>query len=572
MKLLSSLLILLSTFLSAQVPEPAFQPMTANGARHILADNQYIHFKLFWKNPLNVTYNDIYLSPDSSLVINMDPSALVVSGNDSLTVFDSLSLGTSLDYFTKYYWRVVEQNSSGYTAGPVWHFITMCYVGSFWQDDFSGNLSDYTIIGPSGSNWNISYTNHSGGQVPELSFDNYGFSGTSYLILNRFFDLTPSYNPLSFNYGVTYFTGEFTIGVAYSSDEGITWTPLWQQDITGSISATQVNVEVPNENYIKLALFVTNNNSNSVGSWYIDNLLLSTPLTVSTPPHQIRALSSTDSLKVSLSWDPGYTVNPSWGYRLQRKNGLPINDSPYYTIANVDPSVLSYEDYNVQLDSIYSYRIQGKEGPGGGWHTVWSNDATAYVPYVTPVEFSVFYAAAAGNGVDLSWTTATEKNNMGFEIQRKQISGNRQNDWEKIGYIKGNGTSIEIHSYSYTDEKPGQGKFQYRLKQIDFSGSFEYSGIADVTIGIPNKFSLSQNYPNPFNPTTRIEYQVPEPSKVIIKVYDALGREIKMLVNEEIPAGNYNIEFNAEYLPSGIYFYRLTSGSFSQVRKMILMR
>ncbi|MCK7526056.1 MAG: T9SS type A sorting domain-containing protein [Ignavibacteriales bacterium] len=138
-----------------------------------------------------------------------------------------------------------------------------------------------------------------------------------------------------------------------------------------------------------------------------------------------------------------------------------------------------------------------------------------------------------------------------------------------------------------TDQSPVAGKSYYRLKQIDFDGSFEYSNIVEVDLNIPTQFSLEQNYPNPFNPSTKIKYSIPnvtlsgvEGSRVILKVYDVLGNEVATLVNEEKPAGNYEVNFNASKLSSGVYFYKLrvedpstSSGEgFVQTKKMILLR
>jgi hypothetical protein len=113
---------------------------------------------------------------------------------------------------------------------------------------------------------------------------------------------------------------------------------------------------------------------------------------------------------------------------------------------------------------------------------------------------------------------------------------------------------------------------QYRLKQIDFDGQFEYSNIIEVDAGAPKQFALEQNYPNPFNPTTTISYQLPVASQVSLKVYDVLGREVMTLVNGEQEAGVYNLSLNGATLSSGIYFYRLQSGNFVQTKKMMLVK
>ena len=195
---------------------------------------------------------------------------------------------------------------------------------------------------------------------------------------------------------------------------------------------------------------------------------------------------------------------------------------------------------------------------------------------IIPVELSSFAAVVSQNNVTLDWTTVTETNNKGFEVERSVInpqSSVANTEYVKIGFIKGNGTSTEIHSYSFTDKKLSAGKYSYRLKQIDYDGSYKYHNLNEVIdIGIPNKFDLSQNYPNPFNPSTSIQYQVSSPSPVSLKVYDALGNEAAVLVDEQKPAGSYEISFDGSNLASGIYFYRLTAGNFTKSYKMLLLK
>ncbi len=201
-----------------------------------------------------------------------------------------------------------------------------------------------------------------------------------------------------------------------------------------------------------------------------------------------------------------------------------------------------------------------------------------------PVEFISFTSKLINNAVHLNWITATETNNSGFEILKyKGQSGKnkvKNEDWNVIGFIKGNGTTTEKQFYSFVDNNVEPGKYSYRLKQIDYDGSFEYSKEIEVEIGMPDKFELYQNYPNPFNPTTKIRYSIPSvethsgasQQNVLLKVYDVLGNEIATLVNEEKQPGKYEVEFDGLRLASGIYFYRLTAGSFIQTKKMILLR
>jgi photosystem II stability/assembly factor-like uncharacterized protein len=195
----------------------------------------------------------------------------------------------------------------------------------------------------------------------------------------------------------------------------------------------------------------------------------------------------------------------------------------------------------------------------------------------TPVELFSFTATANVNEVILNWSTATETNNSGFEIHR--LTQNDSNEWNKIGFVPGHGTTTETQHYSFTDNDVKPGKYQYKLKQIDYDGTFEYSQIVEVEIPFVNEFSLSQNYPNPFNPSTKIKYEIPaslNPSKggtlVQLVLYDILGREVTVLVNEEKQAGEYEVEFNGTALPSGIYFYQLKAGQFVETKKMILLK
>ncbi|MFQ3598140.1 MAG: T9SS type A sorting domain-containing protein [Chloroherpetonaceae bacterium] len=194
-----------------------------------------------------------------------------------------------------------------------------------------------------------------------------------------------------------------------------------------------------------------------------------------------------------------------------------------------------------------------------------SSDATNQLP----VELTAFEGAFKNGEVHLSWRTASELNNAGFEIER---SVDRET-FTQIGFVRGNGTTTEAQSYSFVDRSTfNTEKVYYRLKQVDFDGQFEYSNIIEVSVSLPTKFSLAQNYPNPFNPTTSIAYELPRTSRVVLKVYDVLGREVTTLINEEQSAGRYVQTFNASNLSSGIYFYRLQAGNFVETKKMMLVK
>ena len=191
-----------------------------------------------------------------------------------------------------------------------------------------------------------------------------------------------------------------------------------------------------------------------------------------------------------------------------------------------------------------------------------------------PVDLTSFRADVNDGKVVLSWATATETNNKGFEVEKqvssKQKSVSRQ--WEEIGFVAGYGTTTEPKSYSYTDNDLKNGTYSYRLKQIDFDGSYKYSNVIEVTVNQPDKYSLEQNYPNPFNPTTMIEYSIASDGYVTLNVYNVLGQKVDELVNGEVKAGTYEVNFDASNLSSGVYYYRIEANGFVSNRKMVLLR
>lgn len=188
-----------------------------------------------------------------------------------------------------------------------------------------------------------------------------------------------------------------------------------------------------------------------------------------------------------------------------------------------------------------------------------------------PVELISFTAAKAGNSVHLKWSTATETNNKGFEVERKAQDAESM-AWGKIGFVEGSGTSTEVQNYSFEDKNLSAGKYFYRLKQIDFDGTFEYLKEAEANVAAPGEFVLYQNYPNPFNPVTNFGVRISNSGFVSLKVYDILGNEIAVIVNEVKEAGEYEFEWNALGLNSGVYFYQLQTNSFSDTKKLLLLK
>lgn len=199
------------------------------------------------------------------------------------------------------------------------------------------------------------------------------------------------------------------------------------------------------------------------------------------------------------------------------------------------------------------------------------NTSTAGSDTPLPVELTSFTASTQSATVTLNWQTATEVNNYGFEIERSTSS--IDNNWEKIGFIDGNGNSNSPKSYSFIDDATGYGKVLYRLKQIDNDGQFEYSDIVEVDLNIPEKFMLEQNYPNPFNPSTTIRFAFEEKTFAKLKIYNAVGEEVAEVFNGIADAGRvYSVNFDASKLTSGVYLYKLSSDKNVTVKKMLLLK
>ena len=188
-----------------------------------------------------------------------------------------------------------------------------------------------------------------------------------------------------------------------------------------------------------------------------------------------------------------------------------------------------------------------------------------------PVELFSFYGSVIDNNIILSWKTATETNNFGFEVERS--INNATLNWEKIGFVRGYGNSNTPKSYEFVDENPfGGNSFKYRLKQIDINGDIEYSNIVDIDYS-PLGFELFQNYPNPFNPNTKIKFSMLNDAKVNLTVYNILGEKVTELINSYMTAGLHVLEFNAGTLASGTYIYKLdVENQFTDIKKMLLIK
>jgi FlgD Ig-like domain len=190
-----------------------------------------------------------------------------------------------------------------------------------------------------------------------------------------------------------------------------------------------------------------------------------------------------------------------------------------------------------------------------------------------PAELISLSASVSGNVVNLKWSTSTEVNNYGFDVERSVDN----KTWTKVGFVAGAGNSNSPKNYSFTDQPNGGTSFSYRLKQIDVGGVYKYYDPITVSLTGGDKAQLMQNSPNPFNPSTVIKYYVPQAVDVTITIYDILGREVTKLVNSQVEAGYHVVYWNGRdrfgnAAASGVYIYRLTAGNFTEIKKMNLLK
>jgi len=195
--------------------------------------------------------------------------------------------------------------------------------------------------------------------------------------------------------------------------------------------------------------------------------------------------------------------------------------------------------------------------------------------FVIPVELASFSAQVRANGVELLWSTATESDNYGFEVQRFNSA---DHSWSKIGWVRGAGTVVDAQHYRFFDQLDAPGEYQYRLKQIDFDGASALTMAVSATIQAPNSLVLWPSYPNPFNPETRIGFTLPTAAAgaVRISIFNMLGQEIKVLFDGALPAGSHfyrwdGTDHQGRNSAGGVYLCRLQTSQGVKLQKMVKM-
>jgi hypothetical protein len=265
-----------------------------------------------------------------------------------------------------------------------------------------------------------------------------------------------------------------------------------------------------------------------------------------------------------VSWIPlsGKYTRGASGIGKQVPTGMPIYDSLKSNWVQEEINLSAYAGQNIKLK--FELRTDGVINKDG-WYL---DDIGIFIYTVVPVELTAFNALNEGGRIKLFWSCASELNNMKFDIERRGAGAG----WSKIGEVKGAGTITEATEYSFADNYPMSGVVEYRLKQIDFDGTYRVYGPVTVELNPIFVYSLEQNYPNPFNPVTNINFALPETEFVTLTVFNLLGETIDVLVRNQLPAGRHQVKFDAGNIPSGIYLYRIDAGEYTATRKMIILK
>lgn len=294
------------------------------------------------------------------------------------------------------------------------------------------------------------------------------------------------------------------------------------------------------------------------------------------PPNSVSgALYSNAYWLINATGGSGYTYNIVINYDLAIQ-GTIISENNI-RIAKSDDNGITWQPYLTQGSGSGQYQLNTVN------KTITLNGLNSFSLFTLtdnsaplPVVLSSFGAQTLGRDINLIWKTTHEINNSGFALERiANFNNSGYTDWAQVSFLSGHGNSYSEQSYAYTDRKLASGKYKYRLKQIDYNGNYEYFNLNEpdeILIGAPLQFDISQNYPNPSNPNTKIDYQLPFSANVSLKVYDATGREVVTLVNQNQEAGYYSVEFIGNSFSSGIYFYEFSAvGNGQKLHKAMKM-
>jgi hypothetical protein len=367
-----------------------------------------------------------------------------------------------------------------------------------------------------------------------------------------------------------------------STNGGINWTLLTNY-IQFTMTSLVIDNNNPNNIYVSGDALVTKS-TNAGLTWFDASTGLPSTLGVYTV-----SIHKTNSQILLCSNDNGIYRTTNAGNSWTQVSSTTVSNIEFNPVNPNIVMAVSFSPYNLLLstDAGATWQNYNNGFPGGSMYDlsfssnglkiyVASSDDGVFVYDVSsfiPVELTSFTCTAENKNVMLVWSTATELNNRGFEIQRRNLNLDDNNQWMTLGFVEGNGTTSQMNNYFYSDMNLTTGKYSYRLMQIDYNGMTTESNEIEVIISDqPEKFVLHQNYPNPFNPETEIKFEIPEPGLVNLKVFDILGKEITTLVNEELASGIYETNFDGSNLSSGTYFLTLRTKNHSSIVKMTLIK
>lgn len=526
-------------------------PMPENGATGVpLVSNP----TLSWTNPDSTTKTTVYFSNDMNAVVTMNASAVVRAG----AIYTNYTHSSALPYGATYYWRVNVSDANDSTIGGVWSFSTIpppapvapTNVAATW----SGANNQATVT------WTVPTTNINGHNIVVDSsvvwvngntrLGKVNGTGNQFVI-----DGLPT-GIHTFN--VVAFDSSYGSAMGSSTPTGIgIYANVYERNKYVAIRDLQSAVDTVVVPAMEATVVKVIVKLNSVLHSYTGDLDI--------------FLKGPDGTEIDLSSDNGSSGDNYTNTIFDDDASALITSGTAPFTGTFKPEQALSAFTNKQSGGAWILRVYDDANSDTGSVRSWSLTIITAAP--VPVELASFNATTNGNSVELGWVTATETNNMGFEVERK--SGNGQ--FEKVGFVAGNGTTTETRTYSFTDKNLSAAVYTYRLKQVDLNGESEYTNEIEVNVDLPAEFGLSQNYPNPFNPSTMINFALPVEAKVTVKVFDAIGQEVATLVNGNIAAGNHTVNFDASKLNSGLYVYTINAeGSdgkkFSKTMKMMLLK
>lgn len=556
--------VLWTRTLGGPVPDGAYQVQQTSDGGFVLAGSTYNGGYDAWLIktdingiPLWTKTSDGGVSDNARSVCRTSDGSFIITGSTGVAAANGISdaflwrtdsLGNTIWYKT---YGALEDNEGGYSVQEV---SSGGYIIAGYSADTASNTSDVLVI-RTDSLGNEIWSRTYGGQYDEFSYDIKEVSPAGFLITGE----TTTYGP-----------GNSNMWLLRIDDLGNT---LWARALGGDDNEYgSCSVQTSDDGFAAIGY------TTSFGSGYLNVWLVRLNNAGDTLWTKTYSVGEGDIGKsIILTSDEGFVIT-GWSF--------PENSPADVLIIRTDSSGDTLwtktlggnrDDYgySLQQTSDGGYIVTGTtDSYGSGSSDIWLIRLASET--TLPVELTSFTASVNEVSVELNWTTGTEKNNRGFEIERNQRSKIKSQNWEKIGFLDGKGTTTETQSYSFIDRNVNAGSYTYRLKQVDYDGSYEYSNeiVVDAAVyknTIP-EYYLLQNYPNPFNPATKINWQTSFSGMQTLKVYDMLGKEVATLVDEYRPAGKYEINFDAVGLSSGVYFYTIKSGSFIQTKKMILLR